>query len=801
MIHRPAARLALLGLILITTVERAGAQQPPPTSAAVEGVVFDTVSGRPVPLAVVWIAKAGGSSLTNDAGFYRVASPRGNVRLEIRRIGYEPASVSVVVGEGTTRRSIYLRPAAVQLEAVTVTAVDDPARRIVARAIARKHELFAAVHSYSYSGAVKFVVRDLGKPQDSPESILFITETRTRSYWEQPDRYQETIVARRQSINVDAERNLISVGDIVNFNRDRIDLGKYSFVSPIADDALDHYNYRILDTLTVAGVRVFRLAIEPTSDASPSFVGMIDVADSTYDVPSIDVGIGGTAKISLLENLRYRQSLKDVGGGRWMPNDIRLTGEVHIKAPIPGLPKRIAFEHVAALDSFRFDQRNRPADLGEIRVVVDERADQADSAVWNAQSEVVQLTPAEHAAWARIDSLDRRPVTLGGRIRQGTAISLLLFTDPDFFRFNRVDGAYLGAGLTWHNIPGVRLRTKLGYATGSDRWQYQVGGEIRLSEASRLWVGALYHDETVRRPTLVSRTYNPTTRALLFRLDPLDYYREQGLTLSLHTKLVDFTRFEIQYNDQRQSSLPVVTDYSVFSVDRRQRPNLPIEDGRLRSLSASLTYDSRPLAGRKGREQQLPQLIWTRLRLSAEVAAPGLIPNDFDFRRYSAQLERRQRTLGIGLTTISAAGGFATGAVPPQRDFIVDFGTEARTFQGTGFNTLKETNFAGTRAAMIVVEHDFGRLLFAKSGVPLVRQIPFGLSINGGVFWTDFHGGIPNPQDAALNTAPGGYAEFGFGIGNLTPFLSPFNLAAHFTWQLSAYPTRRFRFGLGLTRP
>ena len=55
--------------------------------------------------------------------------------------------------------------------------------------------------------------------------------------------------------------------------------------------------------------------------------------------------------------------------------------------------------------------------------------------------------------------------------------------------------------------------------------------------------------------------------------------------------------------------------------------------------------------------------------------------------------------------------------------------------------------------------------------------------------------------DSLLNTAPHAYQELGFGIGNLTPFLSPFNLAVHFTWQLSSYPTRRFEFGLGLTQP
>ena len=43
------------------------------------------------------------------------------------------------------------------------------------------------------------------------------------------------------------------------------------------------------------------------------------------------------------------------------------------------------------------------------------------------------------------------------------------------------------------------------------------------------------------------------------------------------------------------------------------------------------------------------------------------------------------------------------------------------------------------------------------------------------------------------------YREVGFSLGNLTPFFSPFNFTAQFSWQLSAYPTNKFRFGLGLT--
>ncbi|MGH7532010.1 MAG: hypothetical protein ACREL4_01855, partial [Gemmatimonadales bacterium] len=125
---------------------------------------------------------------------------------------------------------------------------------------------------------------------------------------------------------------------------------------------------------------------------------------------------------------------------------------------------------------------------------------------------------------------------------------------------------------------------------------------------------------------------------------------------------------------------------------------------------------------------------------------------------------------------------------------------KALTYQRAGFNTLGDTNYAGTRAAMITVQHDFDRLLFSRSYLPLIDRLPFTLSVQGGVFWTDFVNHAPQPADQMLLTAPAGYGEVGFGLGNLTPFLSPFNLAAHFTWSLnSRYAAdRRMHFGLSV---
>ena len=161
---------------------------------------------------------------------------------------------------------------------------------------------------------------------------------------------------------------------------------KYSIVSPTADDALDHYRYHIVDSLYLDGAKIFRLTIVPNTAGAPLFVGMIDVADSTYDVLTVDVGFNEAVRFDFFENLRYRQRLRDYGDGYWMPSDITFSGEIRFGIPIPGVPKRLAFEHQASLEDFRFDQGDLPGDIGTFTLVVDEGADDVDSTTWNERS-------------------------------------------------------------------------------------------------------------------------------------------------------------------------------------------------------------------------------------------------------------------------------------------------------------------------------------------------------------------------------------------------------------------------------
>lgn len=764
----------------------------PATTAVVTGRITNGTTSAPVRLAVIRAVGGVASTLSNDNGRFRIELPIGAQRLEVRSIGFHPATIAITVTTGGTTADVVLDPIAVGLQRIVVTAHDDAARRIMTAAIRRKQETRGLVHDYHYDGDTRLVVRDLTKPADSASSIRTITQTRTSAYWEQPNHYQETIVARRQTGNIAPQQNLVGVGQIVNFSRDRVAIAGFELASPVADDALDRYEFRLIDTLAVEGRRVFRMSLEPLAKGTPAFTGIIDVVDSTFDVTGVDVGVNDAVRLGFAHNVRYQQRFEAVGTGRWMPREIELSVDI----VIPVAAVKVQVHQTAELSGYRFNEGQRPRGLGEYRIVVADSADRADSSIWTRGS-AIPLTGVERDAFRRIDSIAHASRSLPQKLGAGVFGAIALALNPDFFHYNRVDGAYAGAGWTWldpPSMPGTQPTLKLGHAQSSDTWQYRVGDVVRLSEERRTAVGLVYHDETVNRTTLTSAGYNATLRALFSTIDPLDYYRDRGLTASLTTKLIDFVRLDARYVDARQTSLPLAISRPALRRDggRILRPNPAIDDGRLKAFGSGVTYDSRPLGHQAGRDIRFGALQFTRLTVDAELSPGGAIGSDFNYRRYSVRLDRRQPLFGFGVTSFAATGGYGTSSVPAQRYFGVDGGAQVLELQASPFSTLLDSSFTAPRAAVLSVQHDFDRTLFTRSHLPLVEDIPFTLTVRGSMFWADVQPGT----GGIVVGAP--YRETGFSIGNLTPFLAPFNFSARFAWQVSHYPTTPFRFSIGL---
>lgn len=756
----------------------------------VYGTVYDSATQKPAPYVTVQLVGTSRTTLTNDSGQYRINIDQASATLKFSHVAYYTQQIPVTVSTASAAFDIYLHPSLIEIPGIRVLGRRyEPGEEIIIEAIRRKREILAKLKQFNCDAYTKMVVRDMKKPDST--NIFLITESQVSCFWEAPDQYKEIIRAREQSANIKAENNLVAVGRILNFNENRIGPG---IVSPTATDALDYYRYFLLDTIDVEGQRVFVLEIEAKNDVDLLFEGTIQIADSSYDVVAVDVGVSKGFPQSFFRNPHYSQRCARFADGVWMPVEIRFALDLKFSIKVPGIPAELNVKHVASLHSYSFDRHEGDKLFNEFALEVDPEADEMDSSYWRAV-QAVPLTLNEMLGYRRLDSMKRTPKPVYKQIPtmlMGAALAASLRSD--LFHYNRVEGAYAGLGLRLKNaVPNMNLRFKSGYAFEGEFWQHAYGATWHIPGRARMEASVEWHDVVEHRPAVVTpRNLNPTAPALLSGQDPLDYFGEKGYSLGLSSKVGKRTRLGFGFTDVSQRSLPVTTRYSFFASDTAKvRGNPGIVDGKLRSISAHFNYDSRPLYKTKSKIDTLADQTYTHIEAIGEYASPSFIKNDFDFRRYGITLFTRQRLLGLGLTSFQVVWGSADGALPPQRYYTVSINPWGM-FNGKGFQTLDTLNFTGNQVFAVTAQHDFGRRLFGKSGIPLIKKIPFTVGIHGGAFWTEFRAHPYQPGDESVHTARHAYSELGFSVGNITPFLAPFNLRFGFTWQLSDYPTNRF---------
>jgi hypothetical protein len=753
------------------------------SATVLKGSITDAQSNEPIGLATIRVEGTSQAILSNEEGEYRLRLEPGDWQIRFSHVSYHSQTIQLTVDEEDITRDIRLNPTVITLPG---TKVYDQAysagQRIILEAIARKQDLLGSLERYQFDAYTRLVIRDPEKEGDS--AVMLVTETQLEAFWKQPDKYKEVILSRRQTANMAPQENLVTVGRILNFNANRLDLGPYSVVSPTAKDALDHYDYYLMDTVYIDSQAVFRLEVEPKNPMSPLFVGTIDIADSSYAVVGVDVGVSEGVETQFVENLRYAQRFQLFDGRYWMPDRIHVTMDIVI-----GLPFNLQFDvdYLAALHDYKFEEHMEPVEFDEFELEVSRGADDVDTATWN-RAQLVPLTSDIESAYKRIDSLENAPdpLWLTGLKALGGLV-LVPIMQPDIYRFSRVEGHYLGLGVQTDSFhPRWDLRLASGYAIDGEFWQHHYGFVHTLHIRNRTEVGLHWQDQIRRTPTLLTdSTFNYTLDALLSKTSPIDYYHAEGISAHVQSKVLPQTDLRLSYHHQEHSSVGVATDYSVFVNDDNNgqpRANPAIDDGQLRSIELTAFYDSRPLMMDQGRMRRMFERPYSKVEFGVEYSDPDITGGDYDFVRYRIRVFHQRRILSTGLTTLYLYGGLGEYDVPKQRIFTVAY-SEGFFSPVEPFKTTGSINYKGDQLAAWYLRQDLGRSLWRRSGLPLIEDIPLSLFVYGGSFWTRFDRGPRPDLGYHYGVAPKGFHEIGFGLGNIPPLF--FEL--YLTWQLSGF--------------
>lgn len=317
------------------------------------GTIIDSKTGEPLPFVNIVFTSGEGTQSGHD-GHFKLPFRQGKLRVSF--IGYETKTFPVKTPADSL--VIRLNPLESSLGTAVVTSKktkysrkNNPAVELMRKVIASKQNSDLSKHDYysidKYS-KITFAINEVtdkifeeGRFKKLPflrEHVevcnetgklilpLSVDETVTRHVYRREPHSEKNIILGQQQTGIN---DLLNTGDIVNtmlkdcftdvnIYEDEVRLLQYPFTSPIATHtAISFYRYFIVDTLMVNNSdKCIQVDFTPNNAQDFGFSGSIYImADSTYRVRKVDMGIPVRSDVNFVESMRIIQEFEQLPSG------------------------------------------------------------------------------------------------------------------------------------------------------------------------------------------------------------------------------------------------------------------------------------------------------------------------------------------------------------------------------------------------------------------------------------------------------------------------------------------------------
>lgn len=822
----------LIAVILLTVVIPAAAQQ------RITGVVRDAESGEPLQFANIWIKDSQKGTTSDRDGRFTILLDPGTYDVVVSYIGYDSESRRVRV-PGAGKLDFALRQKSIEMPAVEVTPDDNPALRIIRLAIEAKEKRRERLRNYSLTSHTKLSVRvegalegmsadgesasmrigiggggdddsneDTGSDadaakQDSARPLPILLETQTEAYWTRPDRYKEIVTARKQSAMIPSQANfMISAFFIIDFSADELSFGQGVPVpGPISERGLDSYYYRLVGETVLDSTTIHQIEISPLADSEPLLEGTIYIADGTWALSMVDVRLNDAAMPQFFSDLAFRQNFRLFDDEFWMPVDVAVDADIDV----PVVNVGVGIEGLSVLQDYRINRKINEDFFDRTRIKILKEADERDSAYWETHK-MIPTTEEEERAYLRADTVKMQLDSLQYAVGFGdflfggsTGSDDAIVSFPgiiSLYRFNRVEGHALDGDVRL-SLPASPLRSVFagaGYGFSDERLKYRFGGRMQFFNSPSLVIGAARYFErgfidSNRDPAGESLV---TLFNLLAKYDYRDYFYRDGWRLRASYDPFLLFPMTVTYRDDRFYNAVKNTDWSVFRQSWKFRGNPAVNEGRIRSVTAAISFDNRSFIDNAGEIMRFGSRNHTPTLLAGMHKA-DIAGDSWDILTLGGRLSGDFNFGLIGELSYRFAGDWTADPLPTQMLYNLQGSMDWLTWPRR-FRTLDFREFGGDRRATARFTWNFRDWIFRATNIPLLEDTGWMLELFASGGWTRISDDTRVLQTVDVTETASVFWETGFSIKNILSVLQ-----VDLAWRLNHFRDgRNFYFGIGL---
>ena len=376
-------------------------------------------TGEIIPYVNIYIKDTYKGTTTNNEGNYMLDYEQtGKTTLVFQFLGFKTLEKEVNITNFPFVLNVSLAEESTSLDEVIPNSGENPALRVIKKAIEYREENLAKTEAYT----ADFYSRGLWKIQNAPEKILgaevgdlgggldstrsgivYLSETISKIKFKAPDKFHEKIVASKVSgddngfsLNSAREANF-------NFYNNTIELNT-EIVSPIADYAFNYYDYQLdgvfYDEL---GNLINKVKITPKRKNDRIFSGFIYIIEDDWEIYGVDLNTTGKAmQITPIDTLSFKQNFK------YNKNDqlwVKISQTVDFTWGIFGITGDGRFTAVYSNHNFspQFDEDSFSREI----MSFEGEANKKDSLFWQG-IRPIPLTDEELNDYVRKDSIQER---------------------------------------------------------------------------------------------------------------------------------------------------------------------------------------------------------------------------------------------------------------------------------------------------------------------------------------------------------------------------------------------------------
>lgn len=649
--------------------------------------------GQAVPFASIYKRESGVGTAANSEGRFKLRLPAGNHELLVRAVGYRQ-SVQDVALNRDIEVSITLETEAYLLDEVVIGTGEDPAYAIIRQAIRRRKQYLTEAAPYTARVYIRGMQRLLQAPKkflgidldeigreiglDSNRTgIVYLSESESRITVRPPDDFREEMISSKFSGNNRAFSFNRAADLKLNFYENHqpiVDgLSARPFVSPIADNALSYYRYRLLGTTEEGGFTIHKIEVIPRHKAEPLYQGDLYIIEGLWRIYGLNLELTKEMGINILDTLRIRQEYISLESGQWQPSSLRFDFAGGL------FNFRIGGYFAAVYSDYALNPRLEKKTFNEV-LRIEEGVNRRDSAYW-AEHRPLPLTEAERMDYIHKDSLQRRRESrayldsvdrrsnrfkpqgflLGGYTYRSRAQRWRFSVDglATSVLFNSVEGLAINYGVRYVKRVDTLLDRDLTvygnarYGFANHRFNGYLGASFPVGKSMLHVSGGSNIQDLNNRGSLLP-LFN-TISTTFFGRNYLKLYERTFATANWQYTLPANVKLTASAEWENRLWLPNGTNYTFWERNKRyltsNNPLTPQNDTRLFEenqafkLSVGFLYDFGTVYETYPHRRVYLPSKWPTLSLHYTKAIPGVFGGDAD---YDALIARLYKT-GIGL--------------------------------------------------------------------------------------------------------------------------------------------------------